>query len=896
MPVSDEIKRAFASGATILTGNVRAARWLQREYALEQRSAGQRVWASPPIEDWDVWVRNQWQMQASGETDAPLLLTSLQERSVWTRMQREDAALLVSPASISALAESAYALLSDYEAHAERNHSWGKTDAERFRQWAAAFDRECARRNWMQRAGLELKVASGLGRDKLPSEILFVGFDRTTPAQDKLFNVLDVHGVRVEFAGDAYPDASTEFIHSPGVREEISACAWWARAQVEANPQVRVGVLVPDLRVMRSEIERIFRRVLMPQTDDIFAPQSMPFEFSLGQPLAHVPAIRSALLLLRWLDGPLREEEISWLLLSGFVSPDSSEYLALAKHDARQRDSGLLSLEIPLQDFLKRSRALKLPSLENLERAQKGAIANHIADEDRLPGSWTDLTQLLLREAGWPGAVAHDSVHFQALRRWEKALDDVALLDFDGQRMKYSDFLRMLEAHAQETIFSPESLGAPVQIMGALEASGQQFDVLWFLSADDDNLPLRGRPHPLLPNEMQRRFRMPYSDAASDLELAKAVTARISASARTVVFSHAERNRDGELRPSPLLPSNAAWRSAPLPLASIEQRELVLEAVEDASGKIAWPADRSPGGSEVLREQAACAFQAFAVERLRAKPLNRSDWGLSAAERGILLHKVLERIWSPKHGALHSLHDLQEALREGRLTGILKSAVRSVFARFDAVEDAWMRAYLSSEQHRLMLRLEEWMNEEANRIPFKVVACEQKLEGVTVGGLNLKLRADRIDEIDGFGSLLLDYKSGVVSATDWEPPRPNEPQLPLYAVFGNVEDVRGVLFARIRAGKPSFSGNVTDVRAQLFRDVQPNSALAKDPYNEAMRDAWHDALLNLAEDFLRGEAAVDPKERKKTCRYCALPGLCRVAEVRDPLEEEDDAEVNDNGE
>ena len=56
-----EIESAFENGAAVLTANVRAARWLRREYALRQREAGRRVWPTPPIEDWDSWVLRLWQ-------------------------------------------------------------------------------------------------------------------------------------------------------------------------------------------------------------------------------------------------------------------------------------------------------------------------------------------------------------------------------------------------------------------------------------------------------------------------------------------------------------------------------------------------------------------------------------------------------------------------------------------------------------------------------------------------------------------------------------------------------------------------------------------------------------------------------------------------------------------
>src|SRR6185437_11482919 len=296
MKIAAQISQAFASGATILTANVRAARWLQREYGLLQRASGRRAWTTPPIEDWETWLRRQWEAMMLKDGAAPLLLTSLQERSVWARMQREDAKLVVSPANMAALAESAYALLSGYNAQEERRHTWGKLDAERFRGWAARFEQECAHRNWVPRAGLEAKVAAGLHHTALPQEILLVGFDRLAPAQNGLLQAFASRGVRVEVAKTNQFDSATEFLRLPVLLDEITACAWWTRELVEENPEVRIGIIAPDLGAVRSQIERVFRRVLMPESDDIGALQAMPFEFSLGQPLADTPVIRAALL------------------------------------------------------------------------------------------------------------------------------------------------------------------------------------------------------------------------------------------------------------------------------------------------------------------------------------------------------------------------------------------------------------------------------------------------------------------------------------------------------------------------------------------------------------------------------------------------------------------------
>ena len=52
------------------------------------------------------------------------------------------------------------------------------------------------------------------------------------------------------------------------------------------------------------------------------------------------------------------------------------------------------------------------------------------------------------------------------------------------------------------------------------------------------------------------------------------------------------------------------------------------------------------------------------------------------------------------------------------------------------------------------------------------------------------------------------------------------------------------------------------------------------PYSEELRQQWERILLALGKQFLHGEAQVDPKQYPKTCEFCALPGLCRVAEMK----------------
>ena len=895
LKLTDIVLNALADGTAVVTANARAARFLSLSYAERQRMAGRTVWPSPAIFDWDSWLNRLWQETAFSDPAAPLLLTQNQEHTLWVRVQQNDAQLVVRPDGLAALAQGAYELLSKYELHRERNIAWLETDSESFRQWARTFDQLCRDRNWRSRNDIEALLIqfTRTNPQTLPKQILLVGFDRFTPVQQSLLQHFRAAGMIAEVAATEPPEASLyTLVAASDAHDALLTCARWCRQKLEINPSLRIGVIAPDIRTIRGDAERIFRAELMPQSLDIESEASpMPFEFSLGMPLSTVPVVRAALLLLRWTSEPLLEEEVSWLLLSGFVHGAISEILDLARLDSKRRDSGALSPKISLEAFA--SRHVSSAFSNRAGKLLKAAEKSHALDGNATYTSWCQLAEQLLHLAQWPGFRSPDSVQFQAQQRWLRLLDEVSLLDFAGRTVTFFQFLQTLERLANEATFTPESHFAPIQILGALESSGQTFDAVWFLGADDTQWPQVGRPHPFLPVVLQRLAKMPSCDSATATELAVDVTRRIAASAPECIFSYARQNKEGELRPSPILAeifhhslhqtSAADYRKQaaipePSTLPSLAASAVIPSQV------VPWEVERIAGGADVLKDQAACPFRAFARRRLAAGPLNRTEWGLDAAQRGILLHTVLQTIWSPDSPEpfrMGSLDDLRNVISANRLDEAMRYHIGNAFQEFvdHHAEDTWMQAYLKSEQHRLLVRLREWLRYEANRQPFTVDKREEKLKDVNVGELKLDLRADRIDKLPDGSHLLIDYKTGEVSASAWNGERPDEPQLPLYAVFGRVERVSGLLFAQIRAGKTVFIGRAANPQQNLLADLVGTSSLLNQPYDKTMHDAWEQALLQLAEEFLRGEASVDPKHGVDTCRYCPLPGLCRIAEA-----------------
>jgi len=136
--------------------------------------------------------------------------------------------------------------------------------------------------------------------------------------------------------------------------------------------------------------------------------------------------------------------------------------------------------------------------------------------------------------------------------------------------------------------------------------------------------------------------------------------------------------------------------------------------------------------------------------------------------------------------------------------------------------------------------------------------------------------------------VIIDYKTGMLAGVSWDGTRPDEPQLPLYAGFGQIDHLKGVLLGRVREDKVKFIGRVEDARLVMPGDAK----LTRPPYSAAMLQSWQKVLLDLGQQFLNGEAQVDPKQYPKTCEFCDLPGLCRIAES-DPVNTGDEDESDD---
>jgi ATP-dependent helicase/nuclease subunit B len=609
----------------------------------------------------------------------------------------------------------------------------------------------------------------------------------------------------------------------------------------------RIGVVVPELGKRRSEVARVFSRTMQSEPP--------PFNVSLGLPLSAYPLVDAALALLELAHGEVPFPVASQLLRSPFLGGAESEISRRAALDARLRRAADATLNLP-----KLIASLESASLLRRHLEQMFEVSRTRPDA---PGDWARHFSALLDAAGFPGERALDSAEFQTRARLHEALAELAKLERVASRFSFSQAHSFLRRHCEGTLFQPETADAPIQVLGVLESRGLRFDCLWVSGLTDDAWPLAAAPNPFLPIRLQKRAGIPEAGAEASLELDRRITAGWAAAADEVVFSAARKDKDRDLAPSPLI---ADVPEKTVTVTDYPRYRDLLFAAKKLESFADWQAPpvsekKIRGGTRVLADQAACPFRAFARWRLSAEALEEPASGLDARDRGKLLHVLMKEIWEQLRGSEALASDVAPAIARAAGLAVKELGLEGRFAEL--------------ERERLAKLAREWLDVEALRPPFQVHALEEK-RTLTVAGLEFQSRIDRMDKLahgnpEG-GHVLIDYKSGNVgNPKQWHGPRPDDPQLPLYAAAA-PEPLAAVVFAKLKPGEMRFMGYSRAPNLIPRVNVNPVTPWPK------LIEEWRRDSEALGAGFAVGDARVDPKEDLKTCRLCELQTLCRVYE------------------
>lgn len=864
---------SLTSKTIVISPNRRLAATLSKRYQTYQIDRQQASWPTADILPYQSFLQRLWlDYTASCFAKLPLLLSPIHEQVIWETIiaQSKNNNQLLQITETADICKSAFTLLRQWQLIIDDPLFKQTEDSLALYQWSKIFLQTCAQKNWIDNATLPDLLNEYIKQKQIavPEKIILIGFTEINPQMQRLLNTFSQQGCIIETIELQHANTKCYRLSFNNAEDEILAMARWAKSTISKHTDANIGCVIPNLDKVRDRVVQLF---------EIVFKQNQLFNISAGKPLSEYPIIHAALQLLALHRSSVYLDAFSYLLLTPFMDNGDSERIKRAKFDVLLRRYNVNRIDIKYQLQAANSfyyLSQHVPQLATrLEKfySYLDQLNSHCAHSE-----WAHIFTQLLTLLGWPGERSLNSEEYQTVSQWLILLNNFSTLDNIAEPVNLPQALSTLNKIARRQIFQPKSPDAPIQVLGLLEAAGLTFDYLWVASMDDMSWPPQPKPNPLLPKKLQRELQMPHASAERELKFSQLLTQQFKQSAQYVFFSHAEKQDEIELQASPLIKDVPEYISHKLlsdhftlPAQMIfGQRQLTYYI--DTQGP-QQTASNVLGGVNILKQQALCPFKAFAEWRLYAREIEQPLPGLRNKDRGTILHKALEIIW----GHLRDQQTLL-SLNDKEITSIIDNGITQALATFP-VPSINAKTYLTLETIRLKKLIFDWLAVEKDRQPFTVVAHEQQLQ-MNIQQLHLTIKIDRIDKLADGKKIIIDYKTGSNNDINhWLSTRPEEPQLPLYALH-DTENIIGITFAQITPGNNKFIGlSRYDIDISGIRCIEEIKKLNGISWDNQLQ-AWQQTLTDLSTAFCNGQAQVDPKDSKQTCMWCQLQSLCRINE------------------
>lgn len=848
-----------------------------------------------------VWLEQLYAQLMVTQIGFPILLQDREAQWLWEKIIRNSHSgrCLLKTSGAARLAFEAWKLKNQWKIQNLEEYT-ASLDTAAFLEWAHEYKKVCHQNNWIDFSeGVDL-LTQAVSEKKvcLPIDIELIGFEELPPQWAQFFKQVEKMGSRVRSRSLVSTPGTQICIASKDAEEELRLAASKTKKWLQKNPKYFIGIVVPDLEQRRSEVLRIFEEQFLKTEFNVSAPI----------PLSQYPLMESALLALSFLKGKIPLEKLSQFLRSPFFGDAFSENASRVAFDVALRH--LYEAEYSLERLLSRCEKdieqKKTSACPKLFTLLQNFVSIISSDRSAVRGKksakqWVEILSELLKSLGWPGERVLNEEESQIQQQWDRLLVDYERMGRVLGEHTCSEAVTRIHRLAKETPFLPPSPEVSIQVLGVLEAIGIPFDYLWVTGMNREAWPPEPAPNPFIPLSIQRKQDLPRSSADRELKMARRFTERLVVGAKEIIFSYPKTVEDQACQKSLLLEHIPEIAQKDLQIVDVcsplmqifekqkkQQHDLSLAEIKCSNDKQSvftdpgteetkdWaPAlqagEKIKGGTQILALQAACPFRAFAEGRLKAHPLPLVRLGLTPAERGEMLHQALQNFW---HG-LSNQQELNQLSAED-LQIRMQSSIQAVLDVWQTRRPTTLTPrYAALEKKRLETFLSRFIALEKTRDFFEVVAKEKE-SVITLSGLEIRIRIDRIDRLENGEEILLDYKTGDISIRNWFGDRPLDPQLPLYCISRSPKP-KGLIFGTLRPDAVKYQGLTKDpnVLPGVKALSQVNIEDSEQSW-EAQCTRWQTVLESTAKDFSEGVATVDPVSGTHTCRLCSLQSVCRI--------------------
>jgi ATP-dependent helicase/nuclease subunit B len=865
--VSPALLAAVAAGRTVLAPNTELANALFDAVQRVHRDAGDEVWPTPRVHDYSSWLREQHGQRQLADAVAPRLLSEVEERELW-RMVIDTARTggdFLDPAGAARAARRARRTLFEYAIPIQCLDAAHSEECAVFLEWNRAFERCCSALGCVSADSL----LGGLGSPGGPID--WIESPQWRPAARRW---LEQHARVLPPQREIH--AGLSIVRTPSPAAELAAIADWARGKL-AEDGFRAWICVPDLNRRRAEVVDAFDAALAPQRFALRGESgAAPYAVAGGTPLADYAPVRAALELLAASVGSVAFVQFSALLRAPELQDSDSEAGSAARLDValRRRASNDADFAgwLDLADRVARGEQMAPAAAVQRLRAAHQVLSQ--LQGARLFSEWVAVWMGALQIGPWAFSRRWSSIEYQAAEAFRELLAGLSLGDAVFGTHSRESAQRILARAARETAFQVQTGVPAIWVSGQLLDPWLDYGGLWVSGCNDEQWPQPVAPVALLPVGVQRQYGVIPASAASQLALAIDLQSRWQKRANQCVFSVSDSGEGSSSMPSPLLP-----KIVPADMTATLQPHW-RKMLEGAPGlESLWDEQAPPHaanertrGVATLRAQSRCAFRGFAETRLDAQPLEQPVPGFNERERGELVHHALQHVWT----ALGDSNALQTVRADAEQRLIDEAGARAI--AFVCQRRDPGRRWRLREGVRLRNLLTKWLQLERDRAPFSIEALEGRDQIARFGGLEFRVRIDRVDRLSDGARVLIDYKTGAADP-DWRGERPDNPQLPVYALL-SPDALVAVAYAKVNAAESRFVAE--SERGEIFPRTRRSELEGMATFAELVQ-VWSRRIERIAGEFAAGRAEVAPTI--EACKSCKLQGLCRVPAA---LEEADE--------
>ena len=888
--IQSQIATALEQGGTVVVPTRQREVALRLAHTRVQLAAGLTAWPSPDLCTWSTWLERCAEQARRGSLQGRRRLGRGEEWLLWREAAVEacEGLELMSPASLGDALHRASML---QEAWKVRWAGAAVSEYGVLQRARMAVARHCRARR-LYASGDWATVLEAAPPATAP--LLFAGFPLMGGALQARLRALGA-SVAEDATGLEAAAAGRRQLRSGADRsDELRLAAQWCRQRLEKDPGARLLVVIPQLQEQRAGAIQAFEHALHggallgERGDALYALEG-------GQALSRYPLVAAALGLLALASGPLSFSRVAALLRSPYWSCGSHTQRAALELRLRERNVHRADFAL-LLDLARQAMPAPLAGLA-AAMDMAAAVMNLPRGEGRGAGWWARRYVEILEALGWPGTEPLGSPELQQRDRWRELLGELDRLGADGPLLRAREAFELLEGLAERTAFEPESADVPVTLTASLDDPLVTYEGIWVAGLASDTWPAPPRPDPFLPIAAQRELGYLPASPQGQLLAAQRAMGAWERCAPEVLYSWPE--WDGEV---PLEPSHLLVPS-PLPKSRKEERrraplcpDRLVQALQRSARReprpaeqpIAWPRTQHlPKGTRSVELQSLCPFRALAELRLAADPVVDPVPGLDRRERGQILHHALELVWRELQGS--GTLKAQSRTSEGFNPLVRAAVVRALDTRLSRRVLPLAAALVENEQRRLellILGLLKWDLARAEVADFSISQLEQAREA-ELGGIPIRVRMDRVDQLEDGRLVILDYKSSRAQPFKPLDERPRQAQLLAYATLAPAP-LAGIAAVYLRAGEIQRRGAAADpaLLPKLGKTKAPSA-----PWSELLVH-WRKVIDTLAGEFAAGVATVQPLPG--ACRECHLPGLCRIAaEKQPPPESEPEGEPDD---